>query len=193
MNRQAARNSAAGVTSYVLQKSETALKSNRDAARPITPSSTPKGTGSALLTSACIPLALMLAVTQISDLANAMVQKLHLPYRYAFTLTTTIRFIPQFMDDMTDIMEAQTARGADFDSGGIIQKVKNMVPLLVPLFISAFRRANDLAQAMEARCYHGGDDRTKMKPLVYEKRDFIAYGILAVYFALGIVFRVKGW
>ena len=70
-------------------------------------------------------------------------------------------------------MKAQIARGADFENGNLIQKAKNMVPLLVPLFISAFRRANDLAMAMEARCYHGGDHRTQMKPLHYEKRDCI--------------------
>ena len=69
--------------------------------------------------------------------------------------------------------ESTDARGADFENGNLIQKVKNMVPLLVPLFISAFRRANDLAMAMEARCYHGGDGRTQMKPLAYEKRDYL--------------------
>ena len=87
-------------------------------------------------------------------------------------------------------MKAQIARGADFESGNIIRKVKNMVPLLVPLFISAFRRANDLAMAMEARCYHGGDHRTQMKPLRYKKRDYIAYILLFVYLAVAIDFRV---
>ena len=85
------------------------------------------------------------------------------------------------------------ARGADFDNGNLIQKAKNMVPLLVPLFLSAFRRANDLAMAMEARCYRGGEGRTKMKPLLYEKRDYMAYGILVAYLAavtaIGIVVR----
>ena len=78
------------------------------------------------------------------------------------------------------------------DYAYLIQKVKNMVPLLVPLFISAFRRANDLAMAMEARCYHGGDGRTQMKPLAYEKRDYLAYLVVAGYLALSIVFRVVG-
>ena len=81
---------------------------------------------------------------------------------------------------------------ADFENGNLIQKVKNMVPLLVPLFISAFRRANDLAMAMEARCYHGGDNRTQMKPLKYKKRDHIAYLILFAYLAVAIGFRVAG-
>ena len=114
-------------------------------------------------------------------------------HEIAMMMSIALRFIPILMEETDKIMKAQIARGADFESGGIIQKVKNMVPLLVPLFISAFRRANDLAQAMEARCYHGGDDRTKMKPLVYEKRDFVAYGILIAYLGLGIFFRVKGW
>ena len=79
------------------------------------------------------------------------------------------------------------------DYAYLIQKVKNMVPLLVPLFISAFRRANDLAMAMEARCYHGGDNRTQMKPLHYTRRDHIAYVVLFVYLAVAIGFRVMGW
>ena len=78
------------------------------------------------------------------------------------------------------------------DYAYLIQKVKNMVPLLVPLFISAFRRANDLAMAMEARCYHGGDNRTQMKPLKYKKRDHIAYLILFAYLAVAIGFRMAG-
>ena len=78
-------------------------------------------------------------------------------------------------------MKAQIARGADLENGNIIQRAKNMIPILVPLFVSAFRRANDLAMAMEARCYRGGDGRTKMKPLHYEKRDRIAYVVVIVY------------
>ena len=80
-------------------------------------------------------------------------------------------------------MKAQMARGADFESGNLIQKARNLVPLLVPLFISAFRRANDLAMAMEARCYRGGEGRTKMKPLMYHRRDYCAYGTLFLYLA----------
>ena len=78
-------------------------------------------------------------------------------------------------------MKAQIARGADLESGNIIQRTKAMVPILVPLFVSAFRRANDLAMAMEARCYNGGEGRTKMKPLVYRKRDRAAYGMMTRY------------
>ena len=97
------------------------------------------------------------------------------------------------LEETDKIVKAQIARGADFENGNMIQKVKNMVPLLVPLFISAFRRANDLAMAMEARCYHGGDHRTQMKPLHYAKRDHIAYLVLFVYLVVAIGFRVMGW
>ena len=107
-------------------------------------------------------------------------------------LGTGTGIIPILMEETDKIMKAQMARGADFETGNLVQKVKNMVPLLVPLFISAFRRANDLAMAMEARCYHGGDGRTQMKPLAYEKRDYLAYLVVAGYLALSIVFRVVG-
>ena len=86
-------------------------------------------------------------------------------------------------------MKAQTARGADFESGGFIKKAKAMVPLLVPLFVSAFRRADDLAMAMEARCYNGGEGRTKMKPLKYMARDHKAYAIIFAYFIVILLCR----
>ena len=108
-------------------------------------------------------------------------------------MSIALRFIPILMEETDKIMKAQIARGADFESGGVVQRVKSMIPLLVPLFISAFRRANDLAMAMEARCYHGGEHRTQMKPLKYARRDSIAFGILALYFASSILFRVMGW
>ena len=84
-------------------------------------------------------------------------------------------------------MKAQIARGADFESGNIFRRAKALVPLLVPLFVSAFRRANDLAMAMEARCYRGGEGRTKMKPLVYQKRDYIAYACI-LFYMIGSIF-----
>ena len=118
----------------------------------------------------------------------------HVPvHEIAMMMSIALRFIPILLEETDKIMKAQTARGADFESGGLIRRVKAMVPLLVPLFISAFRRANDLAMAMEARCYHGGEGRTQMKPLHYERRDYIAYGILAVYLAAAIVLRVLGY
>lgn len=110
----------------------------------------------------------------------------------AMMMSIALRFIPILLEETDKIMKAQIARGADFENGNIIQKAKNMIPLLVPLFISAFRRANDLAMAMESRCYHGGDDRTQMKPLKYTGKDRVAYLILAIFFAAAIGFRVFG-
>ncbi|MDO4632239.1 MAG: energy-coupling factor transporter transmembrane component T [Eubacteriales bacterium] len=111
--------------------------------------------------------------------------KVNVPvHEVAMMMSIALRFIPILLEETDKIMKAQTARGADFDEGGLIQKAKGMVPLLVPLFVSAFRRANDLAMAMEARGYHGGEGRTKMRPLHYEKRDRNAYLILVLYLVL---------
>ncbi|MBQ3637161.1 MAG: energy-coupling factor transporter transmembrane protein EcfT, partial [Clostridia bacterium] len=88
----------------------------------------------------CLPLALIMTVTQPSDIANSLVQVLHLPYAYAFTLTTAIRFIPQFMEEMSGIMEAQTARGVEFDTKNFFKKLGLLLPLCVPLLISSIRR-----------------------------------------------------
>ena len=87
-------------------------------------------------------------------------------------------------------MKAQMARGADFESGGLMKRAKSLIPLLVPLFVSAFRRANDLAMAMEARCYRGGEGRTKMKPLKYAPRDMVAYFVLVLYLTALILVNV---
>lgn len=117
--------------------------------------------------------------------------KIHIPvHEIAMMMSIALRFIPILIEETDKIMKAQMARGADFESGSLLKKAKNMIPLLVPLFVSAFRRANDLAMAMEARCYHGGDGRTKMKPLKYEKRDAAAYGIIFAYLAVIIVIRI---
>lgn len=115
-------------------------------------------------------------------------KKIKVPvHEIAMMMSIALRFIPILLEETDKIMKAQIARGADFESGNIIKKAKSMVPLLVPLFISAFRRANDLAMAMEARCYQGGEGRTKMKPLVYKKRDVMAYIVVLLYFAACIV------
>ena len=105
-------------------------------------------------------------------------------HEVSMMMSIALRFIPILIEETDKIMKAQMARGADFESGNLIQRAKAMVPLLVPLFISAFRRATDLAMAMEARCYRGGEGRTKMKPLRYEKRDRITYLVYAGYFLL---------
>ncbi len=107
-------------------------------------------------------------------------------HEISMIMSIALRFIPILVEETDKIMKAQLARGADFESGNLIKKAKAMVPLLVPLFISAFRRANDLAMAMEARCYNGGEGRTKMKPLKYTGKDGWAYLIMAGYFA-GII------
>ncbi|MCR5739620.1 MAG: energy-coupling factor transporter transmembrane protein EcfT [Lachnospiraceae bacterium] len=102
-------------------------------------------------------------------------------HEIAMMMSIALRFIPILLEETDRIMKAQLARGADLESGNLFKRVKAMVPILVPLFVSAFRRAGDLANAMEARCYHGGEGRTKMKPLKYSTRDAIAYLILAAY------------
>jgi len=107
-------------------------------------------------------------------------------HEIAMMMSIALRFIPILMEETDKIMKAQLARCADFESGNLIKKAKSLVPLLVPLFISAFRRANDLAMAMEARCYRGGEHRTKMKPLHYQKRDYIAYFVVVCYLVIGI-------
>jgi energy-coupling factor transport system permease protein len=111
-------------------------------------------------------------------------------HELAMMMSIALRFIPILMEETDKIMKAQMARGACFDEGNIIQKAKALVPLLVPLFVSAFRRANDLAMAMEARCYRGGEGRTKMKPLRYHTVDRVAYAVLIGYLALLIILRV---
>ena len=108
-------------------------------------------------------------------------------HEVAMMMSIALRFIPILLEETDKIMKAQIARGADFESGNLFRRAKALVPLLVPLFISAFRRANDLAMAMEARCYRGGDHRTKMKPLIYKRRDYLAYMILVIYMAICIL------
>ena len=111
-------------------------------------------------------------------------------HELAMMMTIALRFIPTLMDETDKIMKAQKARGADFESGGIIQKAKSLVPLLVPLFISSFRRADELAMAMEARCYRGGSGRTRMKQLKFSKDDAVAWGIFGILFIASIVIRI---
>lgn len=110
-------------------------------------------------------------------------------HEVSMMMSIALRFIPILVEETDKIMKAQMARGADFESGNLIKKAKSMVPLLVPLFISAFRRATDLAMAMEARCYHGGVGRTKMKPLQYKGRDIVTYLVYLAYIALILLMR----
>ncbi len=145
------------------------------------------------LTMLIIGSSVMTLTTTPNNLTDGM-EKMMRPLRVikvpvhevAMMMAIALRFIPILLEETDKIMKAQIARGADFESGNLINKAKAMVPLLVPLFISAFRRANDLAMAMEARCYRGGDGRTKMKPLIYQRRDYIAYVCIAVYMVVSI-------
>jgi energy-coupling factor transport system permease protein len=110
-------------------------------------------------------------------------------HELAMMMTIALRFIPTLMDETDKIMMAQKARGADFDNGGIIQKAKSLIPLLVPLFVSSFRRADELAMAMEARAYRGGTGRTRMKKLKFTNNDFLAFSVYIMLFAICLVIR----
>ena len=115
-------------------------------------------------------------------------QKIKFPvHEIAMMMSIALRFIPILLEETDKIMKAQIARGADLESGNILQKAKAMIPILVPLFVSAFRRATDLAMAMEARCYQGGSGRTKMKPLVYRTKDYVAYAVTIFYVVLAVL------
>ena len=133
--------------------------------------------GTFLLTYTTSPIAL----TDGLESLLSPLKKLRLPvHELAMMMCIALRFIPTLIEETDKIMSAQKARGADFETGNLLQRVKALVPILIPLFISAFRRADELATAMECRCYHGGDGRTKMKLLRYTRWDFetFAVGIL---------------
>lgn len=142
--------------------------------------------GTSLLTLVTRPI-------QLTDALESMLspfKKIGLPsHELAMMMTIALRFIPTLLDETDKIMKAQMARGADFESKNIVNRAKSMIPLLVPLFISAFRRADELAMAMEARCYHGGEGRTRLKQIKYEKRDYIAIAILIIYLIIVIAIR----
>jgi len=135
--------------------------------------------GTFLLTYTTSPIAL----TDGLEKAMSPLKKLRFPvHEMSMMMSMALRFIPTLTEETDKIMSAQKARGADFETGNLLQRAKALIPILVPLFVSAFRRADELAIAMESRCYHGGEGRTRMKQLKYAARDFIAYflGILFV-------------
>lgn len=114
-------------------------------------------------------------------------EKIHFPaHELAMMMTIALRFIPTLIEEADKIMKAQMARGADFESGNLIKRAKNMIPILVPLFVSAFRRADELAMAMESRCYHGGEGRTRMNVLKFGRADGAAAAAFAVLTALTV-------
>ncbi|WP_127836553.1 energy-coupling factor transporter transmembrane component T family protein [Clostridium prolinivorans] len=142
--------------------------------------------GTSLLTLTTSPIEL---TDGIEKLLNPF-RKIGIPsHELAMMMTIALRFIPTLMDETDKIMKAQMARGADFESGNLFARAKNLIPLLVPLFISSFRRADELAMAMEARCYRGGEGRTRMKVLKLENRDYIASSFTVLYVLLCIFSR----
>ncbi len=145
--------------------------------------------GTFLMTYTTSPISL---TDGLERLLNWM-KRFHVPvHELAMMMSIALRFIPTLIEETDKIMSAQKARGADFESGGLIQKAKALIPILVPLFISAFRRADELATAMECRCYHGGEGRTKLHVLRYERRDYMALAAGAAITALVILLRQFG-
>ena len=137
--------------------------------------------GTSLLTLTTSPVSLSDGI----EILLTPLKKIHFPaHELAMMMTIALRFIPTLLEETDKIMKAQMARGADFESGNLIARAKAMVPLLVPLFVSAFRRAGDLAMAMESRCYHGGEGRTRLRVLKITRNDWIACGAMIVLLGL---------
>ena len=146
-------------------------------------------TGTLLLTYTTSPLKL---TDGMEKLMNPL-KKIHVPvHELSMMMSIALRFIPTLMEEADKIMKAQQARGADFESGNLLARAKAMIPLLVPLFVSAFRRADELAMAMEARCYRGGEGRTRLKQLKYTHLDLWAFLAVAALFAAVIALNVLG-
>ena len=142
--------------------------------------------GTFLLTYTTSPIAL----TDGLELLLGPLKKLHVPvHEMTIMMSMALRFIPTLISETDKIMSAQKARGADFETGSLFQRAKALLPILVPLFVSAFRRADELAVAMESRCYHGGEGRTRMKQLSMQRRDALALALGAAFLAGMIVLK----
>ena len=140
--------------------------------------------GTSLLTYTTSPIQLTDAIERLLS----PLKKLHVPvHELAMMMTIALRFIPTLIEETEKIMDAQKARGADFGSGNLFQRAKALIPVLVPLFVSAFRRAEELATAMECRCYRGGEGRTRLRQMQSGARDYIALGVTCVFLAAAIV------
>lgn len=147
-------------------------------------------TGTFLMTYTTSPIAL----TDGLESLLSPLKKIKLPvHELSMMMCIALRFIPTLIEETDKIMSAQKARGADFESGKLMQRVKALIPILVPLFISAFRRADELATAMECRCYQGGTGRTKMKLLRFKRNDFVTFGIGVILVAAVIVLNQFGF
>ena len=145
--------------------------------------------GTFLLTYTTPPIAL----TDGMERLFSPLKKLHVPvHELAMMMSMALRFIPTLIEETDKIMSAQRARGADFETGSLLQRARALLPLLVPLFVSAFRRADELAVAMESRCYHGGEGRTRMKQLRWHRRDTIALAVMLLVLAAVIALRHFG-
>ncbi len=143
--------------------------------------------GSSILTLVTTPIALTEGIERLLR----PFKKIGVPsHEIAMMMSIALRFIPTLIEELDKIKKAQTARGADFDTGGLVKKARAMIPLLVPLFVSAFRRADELAMAMEARCYRGDINRTKMRELVYCRRDIYALSIVSTLMLCVILLRI---
>ena len=139
--------------------------------------------GTFLLTYTTSPIAL----TDGLELLLGPLKKLHVPvHEMTIMMSMALRFIPTLISETDKIMSAQKARGADFETGGLVSRARALLPILVPLFVSAFRRADELAVAMESRCYHGGEGRTRMKKLAMQRRDYLAL-LLGALFLAGMI------
>ena len=139
-----------------------------------------------------------IALTDAIESLLRPLAKLHVPvHSFAMMMTIALRFIPTIMEETEKIMAAQKARGADFTQGSLAKRAKALIPIIVPLFASVFRRADELATAMECRCYHGGEGRTKLRILRYGWRDVLALASVAVFIggivAINILGRQYGW
>lgn len=145
--------------------------------------------GTFLLTYTTSPMEL----TDGLELLMNPLKKLRVPvHEMTIMMSMALRFIPTLIEETDKIMSAQKARGADFETGNLLQRARALLPILVPLFVSAFRRADELAVAMESRCYHGGEGRTRMKQLQYQTRDWIALGVGAAFLVLMFVLKRFG-
>lgn len=142
------------------------------------------------LEAAAIPLFLTFYVTKVSDMTNAAVKVLHVPYKYAFTFSSTVHFIPVFLNDMNGIMEAQTARGVEFDQGSIIKKIGLMMPLCVPLLVSSVRKTNSAAIAAEVRGFNLRTRESGYKNYPFAGIDFAALALTIALLALSICLTV---
>lgn len=142
---------------------------------------------SLFLTYTTTPIALTDAIEQLF----APLKKIKIPvHEFAMMMTIALRFIPTLIDETDKIMSAQKARGADFASGSLIKRAKALIPILIPLFVSSFRRADELATAMECRCYHGGEGRTRMSILHYRVSDFVWLFLMLAFGASLIVLNI---